>query len=48
MLFKKVEEQKQANPQYINNMLGVELASSFWHFVDILWICLFLFLYFFK
>ena len=31
-----------------NDMLGIELASSFWHFVDILWICLFLFLYFFK
>ena len=31
-----------------NYMLGIELASSFWHFVDILWICLFLFLYFFK
>lgn len=31
-----------------NNMLGLELAGNFWHFVDILWICLFLFLYFFK
>lgn len=26
--------------------LGVELAATFWHFVDILWIYLFLFLYF--
>ena len=30
------------------NMLGLELAVNFWHFVDILWICLFLFLYFFR
>ena len=27
-------------------MLGFELASTFWHFVDILWIYLLLFLYF--
>lgn len=31
-----------------NNMLGFELASSFWHFVDILWVYLFFFLYFMK
>jgi len=31
-----------------NNMLGLELAANFWHFVDILWLVLFLFLYFFK
>ena len=31
-----------------NNILGFELASIFWHFVDILWIYLFLFLVFFK
>ncbi|MBT8244990.1 MAG: heme-copper oxidase subunit III [Winogradskyella sp.] len=30
------------------NMLGIELAAHFWHFVDILWVCLFLFLYFFR
>jgi len=30
------------------NMLGFELAATFWHFVDILWIYLFLFLYFFR
>ena len=29
-------------------MLGLELASTFWHFVDVLWIYLFFFLYFFK
>ena len=28
------------------NMLGFELAATFWHFIDILWIYLFLFLYF--
>ena len=28
--------------------LGFELAATFWHFVDILWILLFLFLYFFR
>ncbi|TYC10701.1 heme-copper oxidase subunit III [Bizionia gelidisalsuginis] len=28
------------------NMLGLELAGTFWHFVDILWVYLFLFLYF--
>ena len=28
------------------NMLGLELAATFWHFVDILWVYLFLFLYF--
>ncbi|WP_179316314.1 cytochrome c oxidase subunit 3 [Winogradskyella undariae] len=31
-----------------DNMLGFELAANFWHFVDILWLVLFLFLYFFK
>ncbi|MDT0686278.1 cytochrome c oxidase subunit 3 [Autumnicola psychrophila] len=29
-------------------MLGIELGATFWHFVDFLWIYLFLFLYFFK
>jgi len=28
------------------NMLGFELAATFWHFVDILWLYLFLFLFF--
>jgi len=31
-----------------NNMLGLELAANFWHFVDILWVVLFSFLYFFR
>ena len=31
-----------------NNMLGLELAANFWHFVDLLWLALFLFLYFFR
>jgi len=30
------------------SMLGFELASTFWHFIDILWIYLFLFLYFIR
>ena len=30
------------------NMLGLELAANFWHFVDVLWLVLFLFLYFFR
>ncbi|MDU8886633.1 cytochrome c oxidase subunit 3 [Yeosuana sp. MJ-SS3] len=30
------------------NMLGFELAATFWHFVDILWLYLFLFLYFVR
>lgn len=30
------------------NMLGFELAANFWHFVDLLWLYLFLFLYFFR
>ncbi len=30
------------------NLLGLELAETFWHFVDILWLYLFLFLYFYK
>lgn len=29
-------------------MLGIELGSTFWHFVDFLWVYLFLFLYFFR
>ncbi len=29
-------------------MLGVELAGTFWHFIDILWVYLFLFLYFVR
>ena len=31
-----------------NNLLGLELSATFWHFVDILWIYLFLFLYFVR
>ena len=29
-----------------NDLLGFELGAIFWHFVDILWIYLFLFFYF--
>ena len=31
-----------------DNMLGVELVATFWHFIDILWIYLFFFLYFVR
>lgn len=31
-----------------SNMLGFELAVTFWHFVDILWVYLFFFLYYMK
>ena len=31
-----------------NNMLGFELSATFWHFIDILWVYLFLFLYFVR
>lgn len=30
------------------HMLGFELSATFWHFVDVLWLFLFLFLYFFR
>ena len=37
----------QLNKKYSNkNRLGFDLASNFWHFVDILWVYLFIFLYF--
>jgi len=29
-------------------LLGIELGAMYWHFLDFLWIYLFLFLYFFK
>jgi cytochrome c oxidase subunit 3 len=29
-------------------MLGIELGATFWHFLDILWVYLFLFLFFFR
>jgi cytochrome c oxidase subunit 3 len=28
------------------NMLGMDISATFWHFVDILWLFLFLFLYY--
>ena len=40
---------KQLNKKYSSeNTLGFDLASKFWHFVDILWLYLFFFLYFFN
>jgi len=39
----------QLNKKYSNeNRLGFDLASNFWHFVDILWVYLFFFLYLFN
>tara|TARA_B110000240_G_scaffold173475_1_gene199247 strand:- start:25 stop:606 length:582 start_codon:yes stop_codon:yes gene_type:complete len=39
----------QLNKKYSDkNRLGFDLASNFWHFVDILWVYLFIFLYFFN
>jgi cytochrome c oxidase subunit 3 len=39
----------QLNKKYSKeNRLGFDLASNFWHFVDILWVYLFFFLYFFN
>ena len=39
----------QLNKKYSSeNTLGFDLASTFWHFVDILWVYLFFFLYFFN
>jgi len=39
---------KLINNKYtVGNTTGFELAKTFWHFIDILWIYLFLFLYFF-
>ena len=37
------------NKKYSNeNKLGFDLASNFWHFLDVLWVYLFFFLYFFN
>lgn len=33
---------------YPGQMLGIELGATFWHFLDILWVYLFVFLYFFR
>ena len=39
----------QLNKKYSNeNRLGFDLASNFWHFVDVLWVYLFFFLYLFN
>ena len=39
----------QLNKKYsAEDRLGFDLASTFWHFVDILWVYLFFFLYFFN
>ena len=39
----------QLNKKYSpENTLGFDLASTFWHFVDVLWLYLFFFLYLFN
>ena len=43
VVFRKLLNKKYQS----DNMLGFELAVNFWHFVDVLWIYLFLFLVFF-
>mgnify|MGYP000869990286 FL=1 len=32
----------------IGNTVGIEIAATFWHFVDVLWLYLFLFFYFIR
>ncbi len=32
----------------VSKMLGFDLALTFWHFIDVLWVYLFLFLYFIR
>ena len=40
---------KQLKNKYNSTQtLGIELGAMYWHFLDLLWIYLFLFLYFFK
>ena len=35
------------NGKYVNDNLGFNLGSNFWHFLDFLWVYLFCFFYFF-
>ncbi|NND16711.1 MAG: heme-copper oxidase subunit III [Eudoraea sp.] len=40
---------KQIRNKYSStNMLGMELGATFWHFLDLLWVYLILFFYFFQ
>lgn len=40
---------KQLNHKYNSTQtLGIELGAMYWHFLDLLWVYLFLFLFFFK
>lgn len=40
---------KQLRNKYNSTQtLGIELGAMYWHFLDLLWVYLFLFLYFFK
>ncbi|MBT8187477.1 MAG: heme-copper oxidase subunit III [Croceitalea sp.] len=40
--------QQLRNKYTAENMLGLELGATFWHFLDILWVYLILFMYFVK
>ncbi len=40
---------QQLRGKYLpNNLLGLELGATFWHFLDFLWVYLILFMYFVK
>jgi len=43
VLFNQIK--KKYTPE---NLLGLELGATFWHFIDILWVYLMLFFYFFQ
>jgi cytochrome c oxidase subunit III len=36
------------NKYHSENMLGMKMAAIYWHFLDVLWVYLFLFLYFIR
>jgi cytochrome c oxidase subunit III len=36
------------NRYHSKNLLGIRMASVYWHFLDVLWVFLFLFLYFIR
>jgi cytochrome c oxidase subunit 3 len=38
----------KAGRYHMNDMLGIKLCATFWHFLDVLWIFLFLFLFFVR
>ena len=40
--------QQLRNKYTPENMLGMELGATFWHFLDFIWVYLILFMYFVK